>query len=55
MGEKSSLLLLLLLSRFVLSVIKKEKLQNILAPDVYHEWAELFEKIEAQWCNSDTF
>ena len=37
------------------SVIKKEKLQNILAPNVYHEWAELIEKIKAQWQNSDTF
>ena len=35
--------------------IKKEKLQNILAPDVYHEWAELVEKIKYQWWNSDTF
>ena len=37
------------------SVIKKEKLQNILAPQVYHEWVELVEKITDQWWNSDTF
>ena len=36
-------------------VIKMEKLQNIPAPDVYHEWAELIEKIKDQWWNSDTF
>ena len=32
-------------------VIKKEKLQNISATDVYHEWAELVEKIKDQWWN----
>ena len=37
------------------SVIKKEKLQNILAPQVYHEWVEVIEKIRYQWWNSDTF
>ena len=37
------------------SVIKKEKLQNILAPQVYHEWVEVVEKITDQWWNSDTF
>ena len=37
------------------SVIKKEKLQNILAPEVYCEWAEVIEKIKVQWWNSDTF
>ena len=36
-------------------VIKKEKLQNIPAPDVYHEWAEFVEKIKDQWWNSDSF
>ena len=37
------------------SVIKKEKLQNIPAPQVYHEWVEVIEKIIDQWWNSDTF
>ena len=37
------------------SVIKKEKLQNIPAPQVYHEWVEVIEKITDQWWNSDTF
>ena len=37
------------------SVIKKEKLQNILAPQVYHKWVEVIEKITDQWWNSDTF
>ena len=37
------------------SVIKKEKLQNISAPQVYHEQVEVVEKITDQWWNSDTF
>ena len=37
------------------SVIKKDKLQNIPAPQVYHEWVEVVEKITDQWWNSDTF
>ena len=37
------------------SVIKKEKLQNIPAPQVYHEWVKVIEKITDQWWNSDTF
>ena len=37
------------------SVIKKEKLQNIPTPQVYHEWVEVIEKITDQWWNSDTF
>ena len=37
------------------SVIKKEKLQNISAPQVYHEWVEVVEKITDLWWNSDTF
>ena len=36
------------------SVIKKEKLQNILAPQVYHKWVEVIEKITDQWWNSET-
>ena len=36
------------------SVIKKEKLQNIPAPQVYHEWVEVIKKITNQWWNSDT-
>ena len=37
------------------SVIKKEKLQNIPAPQVYHEWVEVIEKITDQWWNSKYF
>ena len=37
------------------SDMKKEKLQNIPAPQVYHEWVEVIEKITDQWWNSDTF
>ena len=37
------------------SVIKKEKLQNILASQVYHKWVKVIEKITDQWWNSDTF
>ena len=37
------------------SVIKKEKLQNIPATQVYHEWVKVIEKITDQWWNSDTF
>ena len=37
------------------SAIKKEKLQNIPAPQVYHEWVEVVDKITYQWWNSDTF
>ena len=37
------------------SIMKKEKLWNILAPEVYYKWVEVIEKIKDQWWNSDTF
>ena len=33
------------------SIMKKEKLWNILAPEVYYKWVEVID----QWWNSDTF